>query len=663
MPSARLRLYLFRTFRLETGAGELLRLPVGKGQALFAYLAMHGGERRSRGELAALLWDRSDERDARNNLSQCLFRVRRALGAYAHVLCADSAAVWVDGDRLDVDAVEFERLSDAPHAVDLLDAAAMFGGPVLADLAVAEPAFDDWRTARSAALAQIHEGVLRRLCARSLTKEETEKAVQIAQWALGFDQLNEAAHRLVIRAYADLGQKKAALRQYEACRRTLRTELGVEPEITTTSAAIEAAQGPADSTGVETGFRAAGAPATPAEPPSIAVLPFTDQTEFESQAYFAEGVAEDVIALLSKHRWLRVVARGSSFGYRGERRDPILAARQLGVRYVLDGSARRSGMALRMSMRLLEGESGDVLWAEQYEQPLDALFVIESAVSRAAAAEIERAVTASELLQARRKAPADLDAWDVYQLGVWRHMRFRKDDSVRARRLFHEAIEREPDFAQAYARLAHAEVSAALLGFPQMNYHELGDSLAVANRSVALDDEDPMCRYALGRVRSRRREHDLAIDELDRAIELNPSFAVAHFGRAQAAIACGRIDEVLPSIKMAVDLSPRDPGMWTFLSVGARALICQERYEEAALWARRAFELPRTEIARSGFALVSALGHLNRLDEARAAIERIQRVRPEFSVTSIAAGPLAHFDTEDHRERILTGLRKANLEN
>ena len=661
MTKTELRLSLLGSFRLETSDHAQIFVPAGKARGIVAYVAMQSGFRTDRGELAALLWGDHADRDARNSLSQCLFRLRRALGDAVGVIGWDRQSIWLDSGRVDVDTAALARLANSERSADLIEAANLYAGPLLNDLYLSEASFDDWRRIQQSSLAQTFEGVLHRLAERSLDRRQLDVAIAAARRAINIDPLNETAHRLLIRELAAAGLTNAALRQYDACKALLRRELDADPEPATTNIAkavirARVAQ-PISATSAD-----ARPPNAENAPPAIAVLPFTDRTESERAAYFAEGVADDLIALLSRHRWLRVVARGSSFAFRRVRRDPALVARELGVRYVLDGSAQRSGSILRLALRLILGATGEVLWADTFRRPLDELFDLESAVSRATAEMIKETLQKAETDRARRTSAANLNAWDEFQLGVWRHERFRSEDSIHARRHFRRAIEKAPEFALPYARLAHAEVSAALLGFPRMNNDDLGDELDIAKQAVALDAYEPMGRYALGRFLSRMRDHDLAIADLEKAIDLNPSFAVAHFGLAQAAIAAGRIELVLPAIEMAITLSPRDPGMWSFLSVGARALLCKGQYEDARIWASRAFELPRTEIAQSGLALVSALGHLNRHDEARRVIAQVRRARPEFSIAAMAAGPLAHFESADHRDQIIVGLRKAGLE-
>lgn len=669
MPSARLELKLLGPFSLHDTKGAAIPVPAGKLRALLAYLALNAGERQPRTQLAALLWGDQGEESARNSLNQCLFRIRKSLGPHAAALVSDRESVMLDGDLVAVDCLTFRRQAAQDGVTALSRAVDFYGGEFLAGETTSEPSFEEWMSEQRDALSRLMEGVLFRLATEQLQTGDDDTAADAACRLIAMNPLNEAAHRLLIRAYVATGQRHMALRQYQACADILQAELGVAPEEATEALRrdIEAVHDAVELPGrVEAPRPPSSEPTAQGEfelpnKPSIAVMPFENLSGDPDQEFFADGMAEDIIAALSRYRWFFVIARNSSFSYKNRDVDSQTVARELGVRYLLEGSTRKAQGRVRVAANLIEASTGACLWVDQFERRLDDIFSVQEAIGSAITLSIERELAEAERQRARRKSPGTLDAWETYQRAIWHHMRYQRDDSVVARALFRRAIEMDPNFALAYARLAHAEVSAALLGFPSTPGHSSDDTLALADRSIALDANDPMCHYALGRVRSRQREHDNAMAELQAAIDLNPSFADAHFGLAQAKYASGHVESVVPLVETAIRLSPRDPGMWSFLAVGSRALLSQERYEEAVQWGYRAIEVPNTALARASIALISALGHLNQLAEAKTVLAKVRQRHPDFSIGTVKKGPLHHFKIEDQREHILDGLRKVGL--
>lgn len=670
-----LRLRLFGPFSLVDPAGKEIRLPVGKMRALVAYLALNPDLRHPRGKLANLLWGDQNEARARNSLNQCLFRIRSMLGPYAIALQADRHSVMLDSGLIDVDAVALQRLLIGDAAALAL-ALETYRGELLSDVITKEANFEEWAASQREIHATLMDSALSRLAEAQLAAGDAYGAITTARQALAMDQLSEPAHRLLIRAYVAAGQNHAALRQYQACRDVLRRELGIEPEAATVALGrdVKARRGAVIAQEQPESVRAqtldlntvhnGGTEPSSHRKPSIAVLPFDNLSGDPGQEFFADGMAEDIIAALSRYRWFFVIARGSSFSYKSrpsDAADAATVARELGVRYVLEGSVRRSGGKLRAGVQLIDVETGHFIWADHFDRRIEDIFQVQDVISHEIARAIERELADAERQRALRQTPDSLDAWETYQRGIWHLAQYTRENSVEGRRLFRRAVELDPNFALAYARIAYAEVSAALLGFPETPGCTLDDTLAAARQSVTLDGRDAMSHFALGRVWSRRQEHDLAIAELQTAVDINPSFASAHFGLAQAKYASGQIEPIVSLVETAIRLSPKDPGMWSFLSVGARALLSMERYEEAVQWSRRAVQLPNTELGRASIALISALGHLGRTAEVRPIIAMVRRRHPEFSVSAVLKGPLHHFKIVDQRNHILEGLRKAGL--
>ncbi|MDZ4737344.1 MAG: adenylate/guanylate cyclase domain-containing protein [Rhodospirillaceae bacterium] len=408
---------------------------------------------------------------------------------------------------------------------------------------------------------------------------------------------------------------------------------------------------------------ARGMPAGMTEPlplpdkPSIAVLPFTNMSSDPDQEYFADGISEDLITALSKIRWFFVIARNSTFVYKGQPVDIKEVGDQLGVRYVLEGSVRKSGTRIRITAQLIEAATNRHVWAERYDRDIGDMFALQNEMSEMIANAIEPELSNAERERAARKVPGHLDAWALYQRGLWHHYRFTEADNCEAKRLFGKAIAADPQFAAAYAGLAHACYWDALFGFRNASV-ALAEGFEKARLAVSLDDNDPLAHFAMGRVQTLRCEFADAVGELGRAIELNPNFAHAHYGLGWALILSGRPDAALERIDTAIRLNPRDPSIWTFLGGRALALFLLGQREEAAKSARRS--------AQSAVAIylphvieAAILADLGRDREAAAAMAMAREINSALSGAMIeTAMPLQN---PAHRDLYMSSLRKAGL--
>jgi adenylate cyclase len=394
------------------------------------------------------------------------------------------------------------------------------------------------------------------------------------------------------------------------------------------------------------------------EKPSIAVLPFVNMSADPEQAFFADGIAEDVITELSKFRSLFVIARNSSFAFRGQALDVKEISRKLGVRYLVEGSVRSAGRRVRITAQLIDAVQDQHLWAERYDRELEDIFAVQDEVTRAIVSTIEPELASSERQRARRKPTENLDAWECFQRGLWHLYRYSAEDSLKAQSFFRRAMKLDRNFSSAPAALAFALYYHVILGYTRDREGDLEDALAVGQRAVALDANDPFAQVALGRVHTVRGEHDSAVAACDRGIALNPNFASAHFGRAHSLWQAGRPEEAIPSHDMAMRLSPRDPLLWAYLASKAIALILLGRYEEALDCGRKARQLTDRAI----WALlpeVSALGALGRIEEAKAALARAQALKPGLTCNFIPeALAFSHAEDRDHFQR---GLIAAGL--
>ncbi len=393
--------------------------------------------------------------------------------------------------------------------------------------------------------------------------------------------------------------------------------------------------------------------------PSIAVLPFDNMSGDPEQEYFADGISEDLITALSKIRWFFVIARNSTFTYKGQAVEVRQVARELGVRYVLEGSVRKVGNRVRVSAQLIDATTGRHVWAERYDREIDDIFALQDEMTQTIVAAVEPELGAAERERAVRKPPESLDAWETYQRGLWHLFRFVREDNAKAPRLLRRARELDPSFASAYAYEAFSHFLNVIMGWAENPAESLSAGMTVAKEALALDDKDAVAYFALGRVHMLRGEHDASIAALDTAIDLNPSFAHAYHGRGFALTLAGRLEEAKEMLGKAERLSPRDPLFWTFKIIHALVHVLSEDYEAAVEWSRKAMQVPRAAGYWPHAVLAAALANLGRIEEARAAVAVALERKPDLSLAYLEKtlptkepGGLAPY---------LDGLRKAGL--
>jgi adenylate cyclase len=395
--------------------------------------------------------------------------------------------------------------------------------------------------------------------------------------------------------------------------------------------------------------------------PSIAVLPFDNMSGDPEQEFFADGISEDLITALSKIRWFFVIARNSSFTYKGQAVEVTRVAEELGVRYVIEGSVRKAGNRVRISAQLIDATTGRHVWAERYDRSLEDIFELQDEMTQTIVGAVEPELSAAERERAAHKPPGSLDAWETYQRGLLHLWSFTKDDMTESQRLFRRVHELDPAFATAYAHESYSCYLDVMLGFAEHPEETLEAAFSSAKRALALDDKDPVAYFALGRVYMLRGEHDASVAELEKALALNPSFAQAHHGLGFALVLSARLDEAVEALDDAIRLSPRDPILWGTMCFRSIACNQLEQYEEAVDWARRAVHEPRA--AKGGYwsyaVLASALGNLGQTEEAREAVAEAVQRKPDLSLDYLATTlPTKH---PGGLERYFDGLRKAGL--
>jgi adenylate cyclase len=392
--------------------------------------------------------------------------------------------------------------------------------------------------------------------------------------------------------------------------------------------------------------------------PSIAVLPFANMSGDAEQEYFSEGITEDIITNLSRNHAFFVISRSTSFIYKGPGVDVGRVGRELGVRYVLEGSVRRAGNRVRITAQLIEAASGHHLWADRYDRELADVFAIQDEIARSITGAIAPGIIAAEIRQAQRKDPDQLDAWDRTVRAHWHVRRFTREDLAEARRLLTEAIALDPANSMAYADLALARHFEAVFGWgdgPIESHKQLGEA---ARKAVAADDSDAMAHTTLAIFELFSGRHEEARRRLNRAIDLNPNseFARGYLGASYAF--GGDYEAALPHLEEAVRLSPRGWMVVVWHMCKGWASLLAERYEEAVEFTEHAREA-NPEFTDIYAVLASAHGHLGNTAPARAALDQLLPRMP--GLTASDARLVRPFARSADRERFVEGVRKAGL--
>ncbi|RWP22517.1 adenylate/guanylate cyclase domain-containing protein [Mesorhizobium sp.] len=406
---------------------------------------------------------------------------------------------------------------------------------------------------------------------------------------------------------------------------------------------------------------AAGFPAalpSRAPPPklSIAVLPFANMSGDAEQEYFADGISEDIITALSKLSQLFVIARNSSFTFKGRNVNVQDVGRNLGVRYVLEGSVRKSGNRVRITAQLIDATTGGHLWAERFDRDLTDIFAVQDDVTQQIVGALALNLTEGDRQRLAHEHTGNVEAYDYFLRGRELWHRLTKETNIAARGLLQRAIELDPNFASAHAFLALTHGLDYLNRWSPSPPTSREQAEELATRAVALDDRDPWAHWALSIVELYSRRHDVAIGEAQRAIVLNPNFAEGHVSLGEALYYSARADEALKYFDRAKVLNPYFPDV--LLHFQALASFQLGRYEEAVgLLKQRLTRNPVTDVSRA--LLASSYGQLGRFDEARAAWQEVLRVNPDYSL-EYRRKVLPYKNPEDF-ELVVDGLRKAGL--
>jgi adenylate cyclase len=364
--------------------------------------------------------------------------------------------------------------------------------------------------------------------------------------------------------------------------------------------------------------------------PYLAVLPFQNMSGDPDQEYFADGMVEEIITALSRIRWLFVIARNSSFTYKGRSVDVKQVGRALGVRYVLEGSVRKGGNRVRTTTQLIDAISGTHVWADRYDRDISDIFAVQDEITASVAAAIEPALAEAEQQRVLRKPPKSLDAWEACQRGLWHFNKYDKQDNAAALAFFRQAIELDPNFAPGHYGYALA-LQWDIWHFSGRPFSEVqGTARDEARIAVSLDDKDATAHAVLAHIRMWNSEWEAAISEARIALALNPNSAfvismlgfVLGFG--------GYRDEALDRLRQAMRASPHDPLTWLWMRWRGGIQFHARQFDAVLETYKDAVRLRPEYYGPIRGLIAGSLAFLGRLDEARAALERFGLPDPRF---------------------------------
>jgi len=387
--------------------------------------------------------------------------------------------------------------------------------------------------------------------------------------------------------------------------------------------------------------------------PSIAVLPFQNMSGDSEQEYFADGMVEEIITALARIRWLFVIARNSSFTYKGQAVDVKQVGRELGVRYVLEGSVRKAGQRVRITAQLIDAVTGAHLWADRFDGSLEDVFELQDKVAKSVAGVIEPTLQAAEILRSSERPTSDLAAYDLYLRALSHGNTWEKERIFAALNLAEQATERDPQYGPALSLAAMCQQNLHVNGWTEESEMARHRAVSLARQALQVAGDDPNVlgnvAYVLGYF---GEDIDVAVELIDRALAFNPSFAIGWQRSGWLRLWSGEPDHAIEHFETALRLSPRDRPAGPFMGIGAGHFFAG-RFDEAVAMLLRSLQ------GHPGWAptyrfLAACYAHMGRLNDAREIVQRLRAITP-----LIVPKGATQWRNLEHRELYLSGLRLA----
>jgi adenylate cyclase len=386
--------------------------------------------------------------------------------------------------------------------------------------------------------------------------------------------------------------------------------------------------------------------------PSIAVLPFDNMSGDPEQEYFADGITEDVITALSKFHSFLVIARNSTFTYKGNAVDVSEIGKELGVRYVVEGSVRKAGNRVRITSQLIEAASGNHVWAERYDRNLEDIFDLQDEITETIVGAVEQEIGSVERTRAVQKHPDSLEAWELLQRGLHHLWQMNADGLRTSAVFFRQSIAKDPSFAQAHSYLAFSLMHQVILGFTDDVDQFWSSAETHATEALKFDDRDSLAHEMQARILSFQHNHDEAVTEARRAVQFNPNSSSANFTLGIMCYWANRCAEGLEPVDRAIRLSPKDPRYFHH-SLLKGAILCEiGRAEEGLILLRRSASLPHGDY-RPAMYLACHAAEAGLIDEAQKAAAKLLELKPDFTLGLFETKLSAHM----HRDLVKRNLK------
>jgi adenylate cyclase len=375
----------------------------------------------------------------------------------------------------------------------------------------------------------------------------------------------------------------------------------------------------------------------PSERPAVAVMPFVNMSGEADQDYFADGMTEDIITALSYWRWFPVIARNSTFAYKGKATNVTDIGRELGARYVLEGSIRKGGTRVRLNAQLADTASGHQIWARRYERELSDVFELQDELTAQLVAAIEPELARAEEHRALRKKPNSLTAWDLSLRALSEQTKFTRQGHADAYELLREAVRLDPLSSYALSTIALCRYHQSIFGWVEDRGRAFDEVFTAAEQAVGLDDGDYLAHAMLGiSWLWSRKQHDAGVAELQRAVSLNPSAAFAHHLLACVLEFSGHSRDAIDHLHMVTRLDPHYRFKSQALADLSLSHFSLQQFEEGLVHADESLQLFSSNV-RALQRRVACLGHLGRLEEGRAALQTLRKLQPDFSLGYLQA--------------------------
>lgn len=703
---SRLALKLLGGFEATFDGSEPLTLSSRKGRALLALLAMNRGRPVSRDAAIGLLWGDSSQRQAGASLNQTIYELRRSLGSHGHeILKTNNEAIELTRRWTDVDALEFSRFASSSEIAEIVEAERLYRGDLLAGFAAPTPDFEEWAQAEQRRLRAEAIQALTRLVNWRAGHGETDELAATAHRLAELDPYSEPAHRALMTHFALQGQIGLSNDVYERLRTRLQEDLDTRPseeteqlrgqivrrelepkkEVATSDRVSAIDRLPSSVRRVSRNLRTGALvtmlialvagmtlmlfsgpdmepvdPATMANPlparPSIAVLAFDDLSIGADREYLSDAISEGIITQLSKFTGLFVIARNSSFRYRGTPTDVRKIARELGVRYILEGSQQKADDQLRVTVQLVDAVGGDHLWSEKYDRDLADLFRVQDEIASSVASILGEKLRKIAGEEVKRADPASLRAYEHVLRGIRYFREFTPEGTEQARLAYLKALETDPNLQQAHAGLVWVYVNGYRWGWTELD-RQTALELALEHAQLAIDlaPDDYVPHMAMGYALMQAGELDRAIVELEKAVRLNPNAGNAMANLAEALGYVGRSEEAVELLHRSMRLDPYHPDYfyWTLAWIEWEMGRC----DDGLATIRQMSDMP--SLARRTLAAIHVC--LGQMDAARAAITELLEDNPGYSIGEVKEVFRARLKSPAMLERWLEDLRKAGL--